>query len=259
MVTRGRPPADQSAWILLWDLPVRIAHWSFVVLVLAAWITIENGWLGWHKVAGYGILFVTIFRLLWGVFGSSTARFSHFLRGPRAVIAYARAFFSGSPHATIIGHNPLGGWSVAALLLLLLTQSLLGLFATDEYGTDGGPLSSLMSFDAARRAAMMHGVVFNLLMAFIVLHVAAVTLHFLLKRDNLVAPMVSGRKRIAKDAAPVLTAGSPKRLALAWIASALIVGGIATFSTEDRRLFVDLLGSDRTSENPSLSYDQFDR
>lgn len=175
--------------VRVWDLPTRLFHWALVVLIAISWWSAENGAMDWHLRSGLAVLALIVFRLLWGLFGGSTARFAAFVRGPGAVIAYVRG--EGGP--TRPGHNPLGGYSVLALLAVLAVQVATGLFATDVDGLDSGPLSFLVSFDQGRAAAEVHEVAFNLLMALAAIHVAAIAFYLFVRRRNLVRPMVTGR------------------------------------------------------------------
>ena len=174
----------------VWDWPVRLFHWLLVVLLGVSWWSAESDGLDamqWHYIAGYSILTLLVFRIVWGFIGGSTARFGDFLRGPGAVLAYLRG--GASPTS---GHNPLGGWSVLLMLVLLVTQVALGLFAIDVDGIEAGPLSHLVSFDAARSAAEWHEVAFKVLQVVVVLHVLAILWYALAKRTDLVRPMVTG-------------------------------------------------------------------
>src|SRR5262249_12671645 len=112
---------------LVWDLPTRMFHWLLVVLVALQFATAEFHLLDmrWHFWFGYATLALVLFRVLWGVFGSQTSRFADFVRGPTAVWGYLRSL---APAPKPIGHNPLGGWSVLAMLTCLLLQSVTGLF-----------------------------------------------------------------------------------------------------------------------------------
>ena len=180
----------------LWDLPVRLVHWSFVVLLGALWISAENGAIGLHKTLGLIVLALLVFRLLWGLVGSSTARFAAFLRGPAGVRAYLRGL-NDPHHPPVVGHNPLGGWSVVALLGLLLVQVGLGLVTQDTDGVQSGPLNHLVSYDTAELARELHELVFNVILAFVALHVAAILYYRVAKRDNLITPMITGSRRYA--------------------------------------------------------------
>jgi cytochrome b len=207
--------------VRVWDLPVRLFHWLIAVLFGFSWWTAENDRLDWHMLSGYAILALLLFRIFWGFAGSATARFSGFLKGPRAVIGYARNLFRQS-ESVAFGHNPMGGWSVIALITLLLLQTVLGLFAIDVDGIDGGPLNVLVSFQTGRGFAHLHGRVFNLLLVLTALHVAAVLFYWLFKRENLVAPMITGRRRL-----PSWASWTELYFAPFWLAAAgLLVAGL---------------------------------
>jgi len=175
--------------VAVWDLPTRAFHWLIVLLMPALWWTGEEHMDDLHLLLGEVALGLILFRLIWGLIGSSTARFAGFVRGPGAILDYLRG-----QRPAGVGHNPLGALSVLALLLLLATVAGLGLFATDEDGLAPGPLSHLVTFDSARILAERHEQVFWILVGFVGLHVAAILFYLLVKRDNLVAPMVSGAR-----------------------------------------------------------------
>ncbi len=210
--------------VRVWDLPVRLVHWLIVVLVATCWWTAEKGHLEWHRWAGYGALGLILFRVYWGFAGSETARFSHFLRGPKAVLAYGRTLLSRDGKVTL-GHNPMGGWSVLALLGLLLTESTLGLFAVDIDGIESGPLSWLVSFDLGRLAAKWHHLVFNALLALIVLHVAVVIFYLVVKRENLVGAMLGGFRR---GEGPTPRFAGPWRAALGLVIAVAVTAVVAS-------------------------------
>jgi len=180
--------------VRIWDLPVRLFHWSIVLIVPAMWATHELDRMDLHILLGQILLGLVLFRLIWGLIGGSTARFSGFVRGPRAVARYLRG--RGGP---IFGHNPLGGWSVLLMLLVLLTQIGLGLFASDEDALYEGPLSHLVSYDSARTLAHRHETFFYVLLALIAVHIAAILYHRLVRRDDLITPMVTGRRAAGED------------------------------------------------------------
>jgi cytochrome b len=174
----------------VWDLPVRICHWSFVLLLPALWWTAENSEMGWHKRLGLLLLALLVFRILWGFVGSSTARFASFVRGPRAVIAYFRGRQAhGQP-----GHNPAGGWSVMALLLAMAVQVATGLFAGDPYDGATGPLNDIVGVMTADMLTDWHHTVFNAILALVALHLVAVIFYVAVKRDNIVRPMITGAR-----------------------------------------------------------------
>src|SRR5258706_8137323 len=128
-----------------WDVPVRIFHWLLVLLVVAQCLTASIGGNAtqFHAFGGYAILTLVLFRILWGFLGGTHARFRDFVRGPGPVIRYAKSILS-VPHQSHPGHNPLGGWSVLAMLGSLLLQASTGLFANDDVMMEG-PLAKHVS------------------------------------------------------------------------------------------------------------------
>ncbi|MDR3511913.1 MAG: cytochrome b/b6 domain-containing protein [Caulobacteraceae bacterium] len=211
-----------EARVRVWDGPVRIVHWLIALAVPALWWTGEHDQLDWHRRIGYGVLGLLLFRLIWGFVGGSTARFAGFIRGPRTVAGYASRLFRGEK-AAVVGHNPMGGWSVAALLALVLAEVGLGLFAVDVDGLEPGPLSRFVDFDAGRAAAQWHAWVFYAFLAMIGLHLAAIVFYAAVKRDNLVGPMLTGRRTAVEGAAPMAAAPLWRALVAAAVATALAV------------------------------------
>jgi cytochrome b len=207
---------------------VRLVHWAIVALVGFCWWSAENDQLALHEIAGEVLVGLVVFRLIWGVVGSSTARFADFLRGPRAVAAYVGELRRGRSDHAIIGHNPLGGWSVAAMLGLLALDLGIGLFAVDVDGDQPGPFAGLVSFDQGREIAHVHHWVFNALLALIVLHLAAIAFYAVVRRDNLVGPMLTGAKATVGEASPMTRAPLWRLVvvaAIAAMAAALIARG----------------------------------
>ena len=113
--------------VVVWDLPTRIFHWTVVVLVAVSWFSADQGFMRVHLWSGLTLLALLLFRILWGVLGSTTSRFRDFLHPPRKVMAYLRA----RDDALYAGHNPAGGWMVALMIAVLLAQALTGLFSND--------------------------------------------------------------------------------------------------------------------------------
>ncbi len=184
-----------STEVRVWDWPVRLTHWLFVCCLAVSWWSAEQRAMEWHRYSGYALLGLLIFRIYWGFAGSSSARFSTFVRGPNRVIAYLRDSREQHQHA---GHNPLGGWSVAAMLILMLSQVFIGLFVSDVDGLESGPLSHLVSFDASRTLAEIHEVVFNVILGLVGLHIAAILFYLFAKRDNLIGAMLTGKRRASR-------------------------------------------------------------
>lgn len=216
-----------NAKFRVWDLPTRLFHWTLALLVLGQWGTAEWGWLDmqWHFYFGYALLALLLFRLLWGFVGSETARFTHFLRGPEAVAKFLGEVLRPGPERRA-GHNPLGGWAVMLLIVLLAVQGVSGLYSSDEIALFG-PLSGTVSADVVELMNEIHAFDQNLILGVIVVHVIAVFWHMLYKKETLIRAMFSGRKELPVD--PAL------RFAPAWLAwliaaiAAAIVWGVVTW------------------------------
>ena len=206
----------------VWDAPVRIVHWLIVLAMPALWWTAHSDQLEWHRRVGYALLGLIVFRLIWGFVGGSTARFSNFVRGPKTVVAYAGGLMRGAK-TTVTGHNPMGGWSVVALLALLLAEVVLGLFVVDVDGLESGPLAAMVSFESGRLAAHWHHWLFNGLLGLIGLHLAAVAFYVLVKRDNILTPMLSGSRAGVDGGQPLVGAPWWRALVAACVAAALAV------------------------------------
>lgn len=211
----------------VWDLPTRLFHWTLALLVLGQWGTAEWGWLDmqWHFYFGYALLALLLFRLLWGFVGSETARFTHFLRGPEAVAKFLGEVLRPGPERRA-GHNPLGGWAVMLLIVLLSVQGVSGLYSSDEIALFG-PLSGTVSADVVELMNEIHAFNQNLILGVIVVHVIAVFWHMLYKKETLIRAMFTGRKELPVD--PAL------RFAPAWLAwliaaiAAAVVWGVVSW------------------------------
>jgi cytochrome b len=214
--------------IRIWDAPVRFVHWSMALLVAVSWWTRRNALMDYHRYSGYALLGLLCFRIYWGFLGSSTARFANFVKGPRAILEYLRRTAGGAANRRLAvpGHSPLGALSVVALLALLTAQVLLGLFAVDVDGIESGPLSIYVSFEAGRACAQLHGKLFNVLCAFIALHVAAVLFYLVRRRENLIAAMLHGRRELPATIEPLVTFASTARLVSGIVLAALIVWAV---------------------------------
>ena len=174
--------------IKLWDLPTRVFHWLLVVAIGAAWDSGEIGgnWMVWHGRIGLLIVGLVAFRLVWGVIGSTYARFASFVRGPASILAYLRGQWHG------IGHNPLGALSVLGLLTLLALQATTGLFAYNDDIGFGGPFYAAISSDLSATLTKIHHKLFDGLLVLVGLHIAAILFYTHVKKDNLVKPMLTG-------------------------------------------------------------------
>ena len=210
--------------IKVWDGWVRLFHWAVVLLVAAQYATAELGLMDWHIRLGFTVLALVLFRLAWGLVGSETARFASFLRAPRAALAHLRQLNRREPD-TEVGHNAAGGWMVLGMLALLLAQVATGLFANEEPGESygaHGPFALAISSGLSDALTGLHEAGFNLLMLAVAVHVGAVLTYALLKRHDLVRPMVTGFKRLpAGVVAPRL--GNP-------VLAAMLLGLAAAFA-----------------------------
>jgi cytochrome b len=181
----------------VWDLPIRLFHWLLAALIAFSWWSVEYDHTGWHIWSGCAILTLLIFRMLWGFVGSSTARFSSFVRGPASVWAHLRGRWNG------IGHTPLGALSVVALLLAVSVQVGLGLFAEDEDGIFMGPLAKLVSSDTSDKVRDIHALWFYVVLGLIVLHVLAILYYCLFRGQKLTKPMITGRAELSPGTEPM--------------------------------------------------------
>jgi cytochrome b len=215
-VPRNSDAAAGTVRQAVWDLPTRLFHWLLVALIAFSWWSAEQEQLEWHLYSGYAVLSLLLFRLLWGFFGSSTARFANFVRGPAAVLAYVR----DARGWRAIGHTPLGALSVIALLGLIGLQVATGLINNDDDGLVEGPLAPLVSYDFSETAHDVHELLFNVLLALIGLHIAAVLFYRLFLGKELLRPMITGRAALDPDTKPM-------RPAKWWVALACLVAAIA--------------------------------
>ncbi len=184
----------RSLKIKVWDFPVRLFHWSLAICFAASWASAElfDNAMQYHLYAGYAILVLILFRILWGFVGSTTARFASFIRSFLTTLKYAGTLREPHPGKQI-GHNPLGGWMVIAMLGFLLVQAGTGLFASDDVTTQG-PLAFLVGDTLSDTLSGIHQQLFNFLLALVGLHITAVLFYRFFKHDNLITPMITGYK-----------------------------------------------------------------
>jgi cytochrome b len=197
--------------IRVWDPWVRLTHWAIVLLMAASYLTAVLHWFRLHTLSGYAVLALVLFRVLWGVFGSESARFASFLRPPLEGLRHL-AHLRRREADTGTTHNAAGGWMVLAFLVLLGAQAALGLFSNDD-SFQAGPLRFLVTKETSDWLTGWHYRIFDGLVVLVALHVAAVLAYRLLKGQDLVRPMVTGVKllppgtRAPRLAHPVLGAG----------------------------------------------------
>jgi cytochrome b len=227
------------ATVAAWDAPTRLFHWLLVTLIVAAWASFEfaealgDERLVWHRWNGLVLLTLIIWRILWGLTGPRSARFSSFVRGPGAVLGYTRDL--GRRRArTYLGHNPLGGLMVMALIVLVAAIGSLGLFSVEENDLATGPLYRLAGNEVAKAATGWHRFLFEpVLLILIGLHIAANLIYQFVRKDPLISAMVTGRKPASDFAdAPARSAEAspsllPRALAVLIAAKLILFGGIA--------------------------------
>lgn len=199
--------SDTQQKVKVWDMCLRLFHWSLAVLfALSAFSAFQDKfgmYADMHFYAGYTILILLVWRFIWGFWGSETARFSHFVGSPTAAIKHLRAMITGAPYSEV-GHSPLAGYSVLLMLLLLLAQAMMGLFATDGM-IFSGPLSRDVSGAMSSDLTKWHKLLGLMLIYLIGLHIFVICLYGFVKKANLVWPMIVGSARIcAGQSAPTM-------------------------------------------------------
>ena len=235
MTARGPAAAGTSGEVRVWDWPTRAFHWSLVALLACAWAShrfaaaLNDPLLVWHRWNGYAVLVLIVFRLLWGVVGSSTSRFSAFVHGPGFVFGYLRDLLAGRKRA-FLGHNPLGTGMILVLLAAVATQGTLGLFTLEHNELVAGPLKRLLSDEAVAIVSKLHVRGFNVLLLLVAVHVGANLIYSLVARDPLIRAMVTGRKPAGSyedeaEARFVPSTGLRAGFCLA-AAAAIVFGGI---------------------------------
>jgi cytochrome b len=176
------------AKVRIWDAPTRLFHWTLVSLIAFSWWSAEEEHFDWHIWSGLAVISLLIFRLLWGFFGSSTARFANFVRGPRTILAYLKDMRGWRP----IGHSPLGALSVLAMLGALAVQAGLGLFSVDKDGLYEGPLAFLVSLELSEELSELHEDWFDVILVLVVIHIAAILSYRLFLGKKLTSAMLTG-------------------------------------------------------------------
>jgi cytochrome b len=198
--TKTGSGSDYPHQIRVWDLPTRLFHWLIVIFVVISFSTgmVGGNWMSYHLNSGYIILTLLFFRLSWGFWGGRYSRFVSFVQGPITVMRYAKTLLRKDT-PKLLGHNPMGGWSVMAMLAALLVQVGTGLFANDDIATQG-PLYGWVSKATSDWLTGIH--IFNkgVILFLVALHLSAVLFYLLVKHDNLIIPMVTGLSPWSEDA-----------------------------------------------------------
>ncbi|WP_108812341.1 cytochrome b/b6 domain-containing protein [Sphingorhabdus sp. Alg231-15] len=184
---------SDAAQTLVWDWTIRLFHWLIVLLIPLLWWTAEEGMMDWHRRLGLTMFGLVLFRLVWGIAGSWTARFLPMIRRLRSLPAYVSNLIARRNRPSF-GHSPIGTLAVFALLTALCIQVGTGLFSIDVDGLESGPLAILISFKTGREIADFHELNFDILVVLIALHIIAIAIYRFVFKDNLIRPMVTGRR-----------------------------------------------------------------
>jgi cytochrome b len=167
--------------IMVWDIPVRVFHWLLVICFAGAWLSSESErWALIHYAFGYTACLLVLIRLVWGLIGTRYARFSQFLKSPKAVIGHFMFMLRGHPHHDV-GHNPAGGLVMFALMLLILLIGFTGYLSVKEFLGD--------------IASEAHEVVANVVLGLVIIHIIAAIGMSLIEKQNLVRSMINGKKQ----------------------------------------------------------------
>jgi len=210
---------------LVWDLPLRLFHWLLALSILSSYLTAKTAdfyWMQIHMRLGYWTFGLILFRVIWGFVGPRHARFANFLPSPTKLFWYLKGFFGGKTIHSI-GHNPMGSLMVVLMLALVAFQVFTGLFTSDGIFTDG-PYVGAVDGDTAMRLRLLHGFNFNLILAAISVHILAIILYRVVKKERLVGPMITGKKPAehVPEAEAIHSSQLPKAVLVALI-SALVV------------------------------------
>ena len=200
----------QKKIVIIWDLSTRLFHWLLVVLFGLSWLSAELGgnWMIWHTRFGFLAAGLITFRVIWGFIGSDSSRFAYFVKSPSNILAYLK----GEGQKEYNTHNPAGALNVITLIGLIALQVTTGLFSNDDIFIEG-PLAYLISYDAQLEMTDLHETIFNLLILFVALHLAAIIWYQRFKGEKLVQAMVHGKKE-SKEEAPKQRSGIPLFIAI---------------------------------------------
>lgn len=228
--------------VRVWDIPVRAFHWLLAFSILGLFITGKLGgnWMEWHKKIGFFALGLIAFRIVWGFIGSEHARFKSFVYGPSTVIGYAKNLFSVKSEK-YIGHNPMGGLSVLALLAAVGFQAVSGLFANDDIMLEG-PYASMVSKAFSDQMTKLHHLNSNLILILIGVHLSAIAFYAVFKQENLIEAMITGEKMVESDGSNPSIGGQieaqspekPRPVWLSWVVAVVI--GVATYVLTNKGL-----------------------
>lgn len=185
---------DITNKIKVWDLYLRLFHWLLAICIVVSFVSVRMDKMDIHFISGHVILALIVFRLFWGLFGSRTAMFTSFVKGPSAILRYLKASNSDE-FKPMIGHSPIAALSVIALLLVISAQVITGLMSDDEMFLQG-PLAQYVSYETAYQATTYHAYFAKFIFGLVILHLLAIAFYKLVKKENLVKPMITGDKEL---------------------------------------------------------------
>lgn len=230
VVSRGSAAeAVPSTQVKAWDSATRLFHWTLVASIVSAYVTrnySDDPTLYWHRMNGYAVLVLLLFRLLWGLVGSSTSRFASFFPWPGKVIRYAQALLTGR-RLHYLGHNPLGSALIFLMLLAVVAQAATGLFTSDD-AIAQGPLHDRVSDLVSGRAASYHAKGFWIILGLVIIHIVANATYQFAFRDRLITSMITGTKQASHyiDASEARLAPSLRAVACLLFAVLVVAGGV---------------------------------
>lgn len=183
--------------VYVWDWPLRVFHWLLVLAVSGAYVTgtVGGEWTDWHARFGSLTLGLLVFRLIWGFVGSTHALFASFFPTFSRLSNYLRGGWNG------VGHNPIGAFAVFALLGILIFLVSTGLFANDDIAFEG-PLFDFVDKDLSDKLSGWHIRSVNVLLVLLGLHIGAIAFYQAVKKADLLAPMLTGKKHLPRSLAP---------------------------------------------------------
>ncbi len=185
--------------IKVWDIFVRIFHWSLVLSFTIAYLT-EDDFLTIHTYAGYTIAILVSSRFIWGVIGGRYARFSQFVTSPKNIISYFKDVIRFRAKR-YIGHNPAGGAMVIALIISLAVTVLFGVltYGATEFSGPFAAIATSVNHTTANTFKVIHEFFANFTLVLVFIHVAGVAVASFQHKENLPKSMVTGYKKIEHE------------------------------------------------------------
>ena len=217
--------SDNNEKSRIWDLPTRCFHWVLAICFVGAVVSGENGFMQVHLIFGISIFTLVLFRLMWGFCGSDSAKFKKFL--PKAKDIWRCLINIRQKNKPHIGHDALGGFATCVMLVMLFVTPALGMFANDDILFEG-PLAELVSQQASNYLSFLHEIAAKATLILIGVHIAAVLFYWSYKKDNIITPMITGRKALTpllkKQASQMRFVSS--KIAILCLIGAMVIAGI---------------------------------